>query len=191
MSNILSAARSRPFVRYATAILAIATSFLLRYAMIHYLGLDLPPFILSYPAVMVVAILGGLWPGLLATAFAVLLTDYFAMERIGHFTVSKPSDAIALAFFAGMGILMSLFAERHRQSQRSIASNKVELALQKNKQELRNASEFSQLALDAAGLGTWEYPPESDQVSVDETCLRLLGFQPGEAQGKRISKHLQ
>jgi PAS domain S-box-containing protein len=184
MSEFFNDLLGKPFLRYAIAVGVIGASFLVRVALVQDLGLALPPFILLYPAVMLVAILSGLGPGLLATALAVLITDYSVMQPVGHFAISSPSDAIALAFFAGMGLLMSMVAERYRQTQMTIAAIQVELAQQKSEQELQHAFEFSRLALDAAGLGTWEFLPESDEVSADENCLRLFGFRPEEEYAK-------
>jgi len=181
MSETFSSALKKPFQRYALAVGAVAASFLLRTVLVRVFSIDLPPFILFYPTVMAVAILGGLGAGLLATGLAVVITDCFVMQPVGHFAISTPSDAVALALFAGMGILMSLFSERYRQSHLYIANFKVQLAMRKNEEELRHASEFSKLALDAAGLGTWEFLPGTGKASVDETGLKLLGFEPGEA----------
>jgi PAS domain S-box-containing protein len=108
--------------------LAVAGSFLLRHFMVQSLGMDLPPFMALYPAVMLVAILAGLGPGLLATALAALGTDYLVLQPRGHFAIENASDAVTLAFFAAMGALMSLAAERYRRSQRSIAAYKAEQA---------------------------------------------------------------
>jgi PAS domain-containing protein len=109
------------------AVVVVAASFLLRYFLVQGLGLELPLFIFFYPAVMVVAVLAGFWPGLLATALAVLVTDYTILPPFG-FAIAKTSDAIALVLFAAMGIFMSLLAEHYRRSLLSIAAYKEEQA---------------------------------------------------------------
>src|SRR5579863_1183716 len=169
-----------PLWRYALAVVVVPVSILLRNAMIQSLGRELPPFIVLYPAVMIVAVLAGFWPGLLATGLAVLGTLNPVLQPRGNLSVSNASDVVSLAFFSAMGILMSLLAERYRRSQRSIAAYKVQLALRRHQAEIRESSEFRQLALDAAGLGTWEFLPETGAVSVDGNCRRLFGFQPEE-----------
>jgi PAS domain S-box-containing protein len=120
------------------AVLAVAGSFLLRHFMVQSLGMELPPFIFLYPAVMIVAVLAGLRPGLLATILAVLGTDYFVLAPIHHFAISKPSDVITLIVFAAMGTVMSLLAERHQRSQRVIAAYRSERALRETEALYQN-----------------------------------------------------
>jgi PAS domain S-box-containing protein len=136
MPHISKAVLDRPPVRYAMAVVVVAAAFLLRYVLIQGLGEELPPFIISYPAVMLVALLGGLGPGLLATVLAVVGTDYLLMPPFGHIAIAKTSDLIALAFFATMGILISLLAEGYRRSLLSIAAYKEEQALWMNQEKL-------------------------------------------------------
>ena len=171
----------RPFARYAMAVAVVIASFLLRYSLVQFLGLELPLFITFYPAIMFVAILGGLWPGLLATALAVLGTDYLILPPIGHFAIGKNSDLVALAFFAAMGVLISLLAEHYRRSQRSIAAYNEDQALRRSEDELRQASEYRQLALEAADLGAWVIDVESGEVFRDDCCRKMFGIPDGES----------
>jgi K+-sensing histidine kinase KdpD len=127
----------KSFARYALAVVVVSASFLLRYVLVHRFGFKLPPFIISYPAIMLVALLAGLWAGLLATALAVLATAYLVMPPIGSFAVADTSEGISLALFAGMGIFMSLIAEHYRRSQRLIAVYKEEQALREGEDKLR------------------------------------------------------
>jgi signal transduction histidine kinase/CheY-like chemotaxis protein len=114
------------------AVLVVAASFLLRHFIVHGLGQDLPIFLTFYPAVILVAILAGFGPGLLATALVVLGTDYFLLPPFGHLVVARSADAFALVFFAIMGALISLLAERYRRGQLSIAAHKVEEAVRRS-----------------------------------------------------------
>jgi hypothetical protein len=68
----LRSAFERPFAGYALAVVAVIASFLLRYALVQGLGLEMPTYITFYPAVIIVAILAGFWPGVLATVLIVL-----------------------------------------------------------------------------------------------------------------------
>ncbi len=114
--------------RYALAILVVVASFLLRWALVQGLGLAMPTFITFYPGVMLVAVLAGLWPGVVVTVLVVVATDYLILPPIGHFGLGNISDGVALAFFALMGILMSLLAEHWRRGQRTIADLNVKQA---------------------------------------------------------------
>jgi PAS domain S-box-containing protein len=138
MREICKAVLDRPYARYAMAVVVAAASFLLRYFLVQGLGLALPPFITFFPAIIIVAVLAGLGPGLLATALAVLAADYFILPPFG-FGIASISDAIALVLFATMGILISLLAEGYRRSLRSITAYKVEQALWVSKEKLEVA----------------------------------------------------
>src|SRR5208283_507712 len=92
-----------------------------------------------YPAVMIVALLAGLWPGVLATALASLVVNFWVVSPHGRFTFASTPDAVSMAFFACMGILMSVVAERYRSSQQRIVTFKRELALQESREQLRQS----------------------------------------------------
>ena len=131
----------RPLARYAFAIVVVAASFPLRYALIRKLGIELPPFILSYPAVMLVAILGGLGPGLLATVLVAMASRYLILAPPGNFEVGSTSDVVALSIFCFMGSAISLLAEYNRRNQHSSAAFKEEKVRLEGEEELRKASE--------------------------------------------------
>jgi PAS domain S-box-containing protein len=180
MSYFARAVPDRPFARYAIAVAAVAASFVVRYGLVQGLGLDMPPFITYFPAIMVVAVLAGFWPGILATALVVLAVDYAILPPVGQFSIVKTSDIFALSFFALMGILIALLAEGYRRSLLSIAAYKEEQALRQSEDQLRQASEYQRLAMDAAGLGAWEIHLDPAHIDGNECWRRILGFQPGE-----------
>lgn len=130
------------FARYAMAVVFVSASFLLRFALIRYFGLQLPPFIVCSPAIMLVALLVGLGPGLLATVLGMLGTAFLVMSPVGSFALADRSQAFALALFGATGVFMSLVADHHRRSRRLIASHKEEQALRRSEEELRKASEY-------------------------------------------------
>ena len=122
----------RPFARYAITLVIVVASFGLRYFLVQYLGLEMPTYITFFPAVMLVAVLAGLWPGLLATALVVVGTDCLILPPSGFFTIARTADAVALAFFAAMGVFISLLAEGYRRNQRLIAAYKAEQAVRES-----------------------------------------------------------
>jgi PAS domain S-box-containing protein len=129
MRDISKAVLDKPLARYALAVVVVAASFLLRSFLVQGLGLAMPPFITFFPAIIIVAVLAGLGPGLLATALTALAADYLILPPFGSLSIAKTSDAIALALFATMGVLISLLAEGYRRSLLSIAAYKEEQAL--------------------------------------------------------------
>ena len=53
---------TRYITRYAAAAVAVVAAYMVRYALSLVVGSGLPPFIIFYPTVMIVAILAGLGP---------------------------------------------------------------------------------------------------------------------------------
>ena len=92
-------------VRYGLAFVAVAAMFGLRLALTAWVGPGLPTYITFYPAVMVVALLAGVGPGLLATALTGLTTACWILPPEG-FAVGSPVDRVGLALFSGMGLFM-------------------------------------------------------------------------------------
>jgi PAS domain S-box-containing protein len=162
--------------RYTLAVVVVAGALLLRSLVVYGLGLQLPLFILLYPAVMLVAILAGFWPGILATTLAALGIDYLFLPPFGSLALATTSDFVALTLFVLMGVFINLVVERYRRSVRSISTYKAELALWKSEDKLRQASEYQRLALEAAELGAWEVHLESRALSGDSICRRFYGL---------------
>ena len=59
-------AGNRLFLRYALALVAVGAALLLREALGYLVGPGLPTYVTFYPAVMLVALLAGIGPGVLA-----------------------------------------------------------------------------------------------------------------------------
>jgi K+-sensing histidine kinase KdpD len=95
MSEAEKGVVDRHYFRYGIAAVVVIAALGLRKAMVLYLGIELPPFITFYPAVMFVAMLGGLWPGLLAAILSALLADYWIFPPVGHFRIERLSDKTA------------------------------------------------------------------------------------------------
>lgn len=172
----------RTYIRYGTAVALILVAFLLREMIDRYFSIELPAFITFYPAVMAVATLAGFLPGILATFLSALIVDYWIFPPVGHFAITSARDAIALAFFFAMGVFMSLGAERFRQSQQQLVTYKKAQVVRESNEKLQEMSEQRRLALDAAGLGVWDYRFKTGELFWDECCRDLFGV----ADGSRI-----
>jgi diguanylate cyclase (GGDEF)-like protein/PAS domain S-box-containing protein len=123
--------------RFGLAVVAVIAAFLLRQTLVLRFGIELPVFILFYPAVMLVAVRCGLWPGLVATALSAALGDYWMIPPTGSFRIASTSDAIVVALFSGMGVLMSLVAERYRLNLQRVAALEKEQALHGSEERFR------------------------------------------------------
>jgi PAS domain S-box-containing protein len=95
------------------AVLTIAV-LLIRIALTPWVG-DRPILILFFIPILVSAYLGGLGPGLFATAMVGLVTDYFVLPPFGSLWFEKPLDFAQWLFMLLEGVLISvLFAELER-----------------------------------------------------------------------------
>ncbi|MDP3427707.1 MAG: DUF4118 domain-containing protein, partial [Humidesulfovibrio sp.] len=81
------------------------------------------PYLTFYPAVMLASLLGGLAPGLLATALSSLLAAYFFIEPIGNLQIQNARDLLGLLAFIAGSTFASAVGElhlRHRAKLRKI-----------------------------------------------------------------------
>ena len=129
-------------LRYAFGAATVAAAFGLHQALAAGVGAALPPFILFYPAVMVVALLAGWGPGLLATALTLLVVNVWIVPPIGQWTVSSPADRLALALFAFNGLLICAVAELYRRYREKAAAYEREAALRESREALRRQAEL-------------------------------------------------
>ena len=75
--------------------------------------LNLPSDILLYlGAVILVALIGGLWPALGAAVAGSLLLNYYFTPPLYTFTISDKNNSLALLVFVAVGALVSILVER-------------------------------------------------------------------------------
>jgi PAS domain S-box-containing protein len=91
---------------------------------------ELPHYVLFYPVVLLMALLGGVWAGLLSTTTSALLVVYWVLPPKGQFKVEQTSDAIGLAIFSVMGFGMSVVAELYHRNRQMLATYQKEQAVQ-------------------------------------------------------------
>lgn len=105
-----------PLLRYGVVPLAVAAALLCRLSLWRVLGAELP-FLFLWPAMMLCAWYGWLWPGLLATALSTLAAAVFLFEPRLSLAVSDPTQQLGLALFAVLGVATSLVSYKlHRQA---------------------------------------------------------------------------
>ncbi|MGO9380085.1 MAG: PAS domain S-box protein [Dissulfurispiraceae bacterium] len=120
---------------YASAIALVGAAFLIRQALLKLSGSDLPPWITFYPTVMLVALIVGFRPGLLATVTSVLAAYYSR-----GFVFQGFPNVISTTLFVGMGIFMSAIAERYR----GIRNHLEELVATRTADLIRNNEQLEQ-----------------------------------------------
>jgi signal transduction histidine kinase len=73
------------------------------------------PYLVEWPTIIVAAWLGGLGPGLTATALSTLGILFYWVDPARSLLVTHPSDLVALAVYALLGVVVTLLIDRlHR-----------------------------------------------------------------------------
>ena len=137
-------------IRYGSAVVIVAVAAALQGRLGHSFG-QLPPFIMFFPAVLLVATIGGGGPGVLATVLAALAADYWFIPPVGSFRVEAPSDALALGIFTASGLCLCVLAERlHRarwaEAMSLAQQERAEELARQNDELTRQSEELSQQA---------------------------------------------
>ncbi len=105
-------------------------------------GPGLPTYVTFYPTIMVVALLAGFGPGLVATALAGLTAAYWILPPVGQFFIASPVDRLGLVIFSGMGLFISTVSELYRRNRDKAAAYDREAALRESQERL--AKEWEQ-----------------------------------------------
>jgi two-component system, cell cycle sensor histidine kinase and response regulator CckA len=109
----------RAVKKYGMTLGAALAAFLVEQALLRVLGREaMPPFMVLYPCVLVVAFALGLGPGLLSTATAALLT---ALQLSAVHALTTGAQELPLVLFIVMGASMSAAAEAYRRAQEKAA----------------------------------------------------------------------
>jgi len=131
-----------------------------------------PPLLFFFAAVTISAGIGGLWPGMLATLLATVAADYFFMSPYYSLRMERPDDAIQLAIYCSIGLLISGLSERLQYSLRraEVARDEAEKA-RRRIAFLAEASAALDMSLDyrtnLASLAHKAVPALADWCSVD------------------------
>src|SRR3990172_5702157 len=112
--------RSPSFIaRYAMTALVLTVATLLRFLLIPVLG-ERGAFTLYWPAIVICAWFGGLWPGLLTMLFGGFIAWYVFIPPQYSFAVSDPNAPGHLILFLLGGTLVTFLAESlHKARRRS------------------------------------------------------------------------
>jgi PAS domain S-box-containing protein len=130
------------------------------------------PFITFFLAVYAASLLGGIAPGLIATALSAVAGAYFIAEPRLRIYISSLGDVLQLVLFLIVGVAMSVSNHRVRTGN---ARLKAALA------ELEHRNRVTNMALKASMSGSWELNLETGQLSWDEASDQLYGLDSGPA----------
>lgn len=182
------AATSTAAARYALATVATGAAFLLRMALADYLG---PPYILFYPTVLLVALLGGLGPGALATALAAVLVAFWILPAERQLPFMTLRDGVSLAAFFAMGLLMSLVAHRYRAARHRLALHARDLALREAEEDFRRREEealrrYELLAANSRDIILFVRRDGGRVLEANAAATAAYGYTHAELQGLTI-----
>jgi PAS domain S-box-containing protein len=158
---------------YALAVVASAAATVLKVALATYV---VPTYILAYPAVMLAATLGGLGPGLLATALTAVMAWYWVIPPEGFGPLSL-QDAASLVLFVGMGVFMSIVANVYRQ-----AAHRVELL--ERERALWVSEERYRRLFETMPVGVTYQDAETTILAANPAAERILGLSLDQIQGR-------
>jgi PAS domain S-box-containing protein len=137
--EILSDIKKRPFInltlRYVGAVIVVIIAFLLYFVMTELLGPGLPTYILFYPAIIIIAILAGFRPGVLATILSVLLAVIWIIPPQGQLAIASIVNEVGVVLFTTFGIIISGVSELYRRNRKKAAAYDKERALRKTLRE--------------------------------------------------------
>jgi PAS domain S-box-containing protein len=167
----------RSLARHAIAVLGVAMAVLLR-AVIP-LG-DKVTYITFYPAVMAAAVLGGLWPGILATGLSGLAAEYWLIAPSKQFAIDEPADALGLVLFCCLGVLMSGMAEAYRHTRSKAAEYEKQLAVRESETKYRELVENANSAI-------VRWTRDGRITFFNEYAQRFFGYRQEDVIGRHAS----
>jgi PAS domain S-box-containing protein len=101
--------RRNPIAAYGSAVILVTLAALGRWAVGEYVGLRVP-FITFYPAIIVATLLGGLWPGIIATFLSSLAAWYLFLGPGYSWTLEERELIQLLLFVVICGINLTVVA---------------------------------------------------------------------------------
>jgi two-component system, OmpR family, sensor histidine kinase KdpD len=199
--------RTRRIAGLLTAVLGLpALTALLRL----WPGLSLGTDILLFLAAVVgVALIGGLWPALLAAVAGSLLLNYFFTAPVGRFTIAEAENLLSLAVFVVVAIAVSWVVDQAARTTRQAAQAGAEAqtlatvagnvlrgerpltALLDRLREMFTLDSVTLLdngrVVAAVGRPVGTRPADADaEVKVDDDLVMLLEGRPLQASDRRI-----
>ena len=170
-------------LRYALAVLLTAAAVWGQLLLTGGFGPGLPPYILVYPAVIMVAVLGGFGPGVLATGLAGLAAQHWLLPAAGPAAGASPMDRLGMVIFVCMGLTLSLGADLFRRYREKAAAYDREEAL---KAAAQAAHERFFLALSCMTFVALVVT-EDDRIGfANQAFLEMFHLQSAPATGREL-----
>jgi diguanylate cyclase (GGDEF)-like protein/PAS domain S-box-containing protein len=111
---------------YFITIMLVALFSIIRIWPLHMLG-SYNPYLTYYPAIIIAAVIGGFFTGLLATTMTCLIVSCFWWLLVNEPFIKVLSDWLAMTLFVFSGILISSIAESMRRANERAQSERKQL----------------------------------------------------------------
>ena len=161
---------------YLLAVAAVAVAVAIRAVLTPALGTALP-FITLFPAIFIIATVGGLRPTLLATVLGVLSALYLFIDPVGSLALNDPISRLGVLLFSTSGVAAGLLGEsRLRAGRRARAA--VDVAEQ---ERVRAEQEALRAEEEAARAEEESARAEEETLHAEEETARA------EAEARRAS----
>ena len=142
---------------------------------------DRPLLIRFMPALIVAALLGGLGPGLVATATAAVCTA-FSILPAGAIAIAAGHDLIQWGMLLASGVLVSLLSEGLHRAWRREAERRRQLDLMQ-KEWQRSEARF-EATFEQAAVGVALVAPDGRWLRVNRKLCAIVGYSQEELLGK-------
>jgi two-component system cell cycle sensor histidine kinase/response regulator CckA len=162
-------------VHYLLPVLLVGATLLARVSLTH-AAEGTAVSIIFVPAILVSAYLGGLGPGLLATAAASLVSGYFLMRPAGSLGIQRPEHQIQLAFLCFSGLAISLLVD---------ALHRTRWRLEERTASVRESEERFRTMADGSPVILWVTDASGENQFVNRKYLEYFGVTFEEMLGAR------
>lgn len=164
----------RRFAPYIVAITSVTIALLLTLWLAPFLSRTIAAFF--YLAVMASSWYGGWQPGILAVVLSMFVLDYWLIPPRYQLGTSDPIEAIRLAIFVLVAVLINLLSANLRFSKRQVERLNHQI-------HTENASQL-RMALTAARMGMWDWNIVTGEITWSPEHEQLFGFAPNTFDGK-------
>ena len=163
---------------YVVSIFAVGVALGLRFLLHPYYVAT--PFLLFYPAITLTALYAGFGPGLLAIFLSALSAAFLLNEPQVHAVTSPAAQAIGIATFIVVNLLIVWTCERMRRaSQRAAqaeAAKKNAEFLAAQAQKFQEAEQRLLFALEAGKIGVWDWDLSQNTVWRSLVHDQIFGY---------------
>jgi len=182
---LISPKGDRIALSYFLAVSLVLLIVIAQQSMAHLFGNE-PMLMIFILPVIICAILGGFWPGFVATLLAAVVSCYFFIQPVKSFNISSAADLLQFLFFITSGLLISLLSESlHRSTKARLLKRQK---LEDLKDELNFVENRFKAVFDRAASGLALVDTEGHWLKVNGTLCDFFGFSEEELLTKNFQE---